>query len=64
LPGPRFFSLAYRIAVYPGVMQMRLRTQAAQERDPVVSGPREMSAAAWLAEHPQAVARIDRDRKG
>lgn len=64
MAAPRFFALAYRIDAYPGVMQIRIRAEAAKGRPAAQSFPREMSAAQWLEAHPQAVAQVNTEREG
>lgn len=66
MPGPRFFSLAFRIAAYPGVVQVLVRQRAAaqQERARPVAAGRPVSLSEWALSHPDAMVSAAKQWKG
>jgi hypothetical protein len=64
MPAPRAYALAYRLSAYQGVVAARWRTEQARKTQERASVPREMSAADWLAMHPQHLEKVRRERKG
>lgn len=54
LPGPRFFSLCYRLTNYQGVIANAWRRQVAKRAQQQARGP--VSLAEWASEHRDAIA--------
>lgn len=50
LPGPRFFSLVYRLGAYQSLIAARARQQKKDR-----PAPAQMSISQWMAAHPEAM---------